>query len=129
MVRRPNHNPTDSELAVLDVLWRQGPSTVREVHQDLAPDGEVRYTTVLKTLQIMTDKGLVRRDETERAHVYEPAISRDRAQRDLVGDLAARAFSGSTARLAMQALAGQTATPEEITAIRDLLDRLEKEDT
>jgi predicted transcriptional regulator len=128
MVRRPSHNPTDSELAVLDVLWRRGPSTVREVHQDLAPDGEVRYTTVLKTLQIMTDKGLVRRDETERAHVYEPAITRDRAQRDLVGDLAARAFSGSAARLAMQALAGQTATPEEIAAIRELLDRLEKED-
>src|SRR5260370_33324489 len=84
--------PTDSELAILNVLWERGPSTVREVNEALSESG---YTTVLKMLQIMTDKGLVVRDETERAHVYAAAISEQRTQRQLLADLMDPAFGGS----------------------------------
>jgi len=127
MVRKPSQQPTDAELAILNVLWRYGAATVRQVHEFLPSGSAVGYTTVLKTLQIMTDKGLVRRDETQRAHVYEPAVSSDRTRRGLVTDLMNRAFDGSAAHLAMQALAGGKASADEIAAIRDLLDQLEDE--
>jgi len=116
--------PTDSELAILNVLWERGPSTVREVNEALSESG---YTTVLKMLQIMTDKGLVVRDETERAHVYAAAISEQRTQRQLLADLMDRAFGGSPAKLVMQALSGRKATAGDLNAIRELLDRLEGE--
>ena len=143
--------PTDSELAILRVLWERGPSTVREVQEALSASGyttlaraygrmitprEVAeamrhtgaYTTVLKTLQIMTEKGLVVRDESERAHVYAAALSEQRTQRQLLGDLMDRAFGGSPAKLVMQALSGRKATPDDLNAIRELLDRLEGEE-
>ena len=116
--------PTDSELAILRVLWERGPSTVREVQEALSASG---YTTLLKLLQIMTDKGLVVRDETERAHVYAAALSEQRTQRQLLADLMDRAFGGSPAKLVMQALSGRKATPGDLNAIRELLDRLEGE--
>jgi predicted transcriptional regulator len=116
--------PTDSELAILNVLWERGPSTVREVNEALSESG---YTTVLKMLQIMTDKGLVVRDETERAHIYAAAISEQRTQRQLLADLMDRAFGGSPAKLVMQALSGRKATAGDLNAIRELLDRLEGE--
>jgi predicted transcriptional regulator len=116
--------PTDSELAILRVLWERGPSTVREVHEAL-PDGG--YTTVLKMLQIMTDKGLVVRDESERAHVYTSSISEQRTQRQLLADLMDRAFGGSPTKLVMQALSGRKANAEDLSAIRELLDTLEGE--
>jgi len=116
--------PTDSELAILNVLWERGPSTVREVNEALSESG---YTTVLKMLQIMTDKRLVVRDETERAHVYAAAISEQRTQRQLLADLMDRAFGGSPAKLVMQALSGRKATAGDLNAIRELLDRLEGE--
>jgi len=119
--------PTDAELAILRVLWDRGPSTVRDVHEALRESQGGGYTTVLKQLQIMTDKGLVTRDESERAHVYAPRLSQQRTQRQLLGDLVDRAFSGSPTKLVLQALAGHKASPRELRDIRALLDELEKE--
>jgi len=117
--------PTDAELAILNVLWERGASTVREVHEALSATQDTGYTTVLKLLQIMTEKGLVDRDESERAHVYEPRYSEQRTQRQLLGDLIDRAFRGSPAQLVMQALSATHASAAELTAIRQLLDRME----
>ena len=127
MVDRQPPRPTDAELAILRVLWQRGPSTVRDVHEELNRDGATGYTTILKLLQIMTEKGLVVRDETQRAHIYEPRYSEQKTQRQLLGDLADRAFGGSAAKLVMQALSGRKATAEELGEIRELLARLEGE--
>jgi BlaI family transcriptional regulator, penicillinase repressor len=122
--------PTAGELAILSVLWRRGPSTVREVRDDLAAGPQATdppgYTTVLKLLQIMTDKGLVCRDERARAHVYRAAAAAEQTQRRLVRDLVERAFGGSAARLVLQALAAKPATRAEIIEIRALLDEAER---
>ena len=115
----PIRKPTDAELAILRVLWSRGPSTVRQVAA--AMDREAGYTTVLKLLQIMTEKGLVTRDETARTHVYDAAYSEDQTQRQLVMDLVERAFDGSAAKLVLQALASKKSTPEELDEIRTLL--------
>jgi len=125
MVDRQHPRPTDAELAILRVLWQRGPSTVRDVHEELNRDGATGYTTILKLLQIMTEKGHVVRDETERAHVYEARYSEQKTQRQLLSDLADRAFGGSAAKLVMQALSGRKATAEELGVIREFLDRLE----
>jgi len=116
--------PTDSELAILRVLWRVGPATVRAVHDELSGTQDTGYTTVLKLMQIMTEKGLVQRDESERSHVYEPACSEQEVQRQLVGHLLDRAFGGSAQQLVMQALATKKASPEELKEIRKLLDEM-----
>ena len=113
--------PTDAELTILRVLWSRGPSTVREVFEALG--GEGAYTTTLKLLQIMTEKGLVRRDDRERTHVYEAAYSQDQTQKQIVADLLDRVFDGSAARLVLQALEARAASPAEIAEIRKLLDR------
>ena len=117
--------PTDAELGILRVLWARGPSTVREVHEALK-DG-TGYTTVLKLMQIMTEKGLVVRDESQRAHVYSAQATQQRTQRQLVTDLVDRAFGGSPAQLAMQALSSKKTSPEELAELRRLLDTLEQE--
>ena len=119
--------PTDAELAILRVLWERGPSTVRDVHEALSGTQATGYTTVLKLLQIMTDKGLVVRDESQRAHIYEASESQQRTQRQLLADLTDRAFGGSPAKLVLQALNGRKASAEELGEIRALLDRLEGE--
>jgi BlaI family transcriptional regulator, penicillinase repressor len=111
--------PTDAELAILRVLWARGPSTVRQVAEDMGREGG--YTTVLKLLQIMTEKRLVRRDESSRTHVYEPAFSQDQTERQLVTDLLDRVFDGSAAKLVLQALAATKTTPEELDEIKKLL--------
>jgi BlaI family transcriptional regulator, penicillinase repressor len=113
--------PTDAELAILRVLWTRGPSTVRQVAEALGR--EAGYTTVLKLLQIMTEKKLVRRDESTRTHVYEAAYTEDQTQRHLVADLLNRVFDGSAAKLVVQALAASKTSPEELAEIRKLLDR------
>jgi predicted transcriptional regulator len=113
--------PTDGELAILRVLWERGPSTVRQVAEALGK--ETGYTTALKLLQIMTEKRLVVRDETERTHVYAAAYTEDQTQRQLVTDLVERAFGGSAAKLVLQALAATKASPEEMAEIRKLLDK------
>ena len=114
--------PTDAELAILRVLWQRGPSTVRQVHDVLGRDRTTAYTTALKLLQIMTEKGLVSRDERERTHVYHARVSEDQTQRQLVRDLLDRAFGGSSSKLVMQALAARRASADELTEIRRLLD-------
>jgi predicted transcriptional regulator len=122
---KPVPRPTDAELAILRVLWERGPSTVREVHDDISRSHDTGYTTVLKMLQIMTDKGLVVRDESQRAHVYATRESEQRTQRQLVGDLIDRAFGGSPAKLVMQALSATRASAEDLTQIRAMLEKME----
>ena len=111
--------PTDAELAILRVLWTRGPSTVRQVAEALGR--ETGYTTALKFLQIMTEKGLVVRDEADRTHIYEAAYTQHQTQRQLVTDLLDRAFDGSAAQLVLQALSTNKASPEELDEIRKLL--------
>ncbi len=118
--------PTDAELEILKVLWRRGPSTVRDVFDSLSETKQTGYTTVLKLMQIMAEKGLVRRDETERAHRYEAALAEEETQRQMVGDLLRRVFDGSAKRLVMQALSSEQASADELEEIRRLLDRLER---
>jgi predicted transcriptional regulator len=121
--------PTDAELAILQVMWERGPSTVREVHEVLNQgDAGTGYTTVLKLMQIMTEKGLVERDESQRAHVYRTRATQQKTQRQLVTDLLNRAFGGSPTRLAMQALSTKKASAEELAELRQLLDTLEEEE-
>ena len=123
---KPTPRPTDAELAILRVLWERGPSTVREVHDALSRTHDSGYTTILKLLQIMTAKGLVVRDESQRAHVYSARESEQRTQRRLIGDLIERAFGGgSPARLVMQALSGGKASAEELSEIRKMIDEME----
>ncbi len=124
MIRRRSANPTEAELAILNVLWEHGPSTVRFVHEQLQDSQNTGYTTILKLMQIMFDKGLVRRDESERAHVYQAAATRDHTQGAIVQDLVKRAFSGSRSALVMRAL-GESSSREEIDEIRRFLDQLE----
>ncbi len=114
--------PTDAELAILQILWERGPSTVRDVHGALTRTRTLGYTTALKLLQIMTEKGLVRRDETDRSHIYEARLSADQTQRQLVTDLLERAFGGSAGKLVMHALSLRKASSEELADIRRLLD-------
>lgn len=121
----PPPRPTDAELAILRVLWSRGPSTVRQVQEALSAERPTGYTTALKLLQIMTDKGLVSRDESDRSHVYTARFTEAETQRQLVDHLLDRAFGGSAMKLVMQALAGQKATPEELAQIRALLDEYE----
>ncbi len=118
--------PTDAELEILKVLWRRGPCTVREVFDSLSESKQTGYTTVLKLMQIMAEKGLVRRDESERAHRYEAALAEEETQRQLVGDLLRRVFDGSAKRLVMQALSSERAGAAELEEISRLLDRLER---
>lgn len=115
--------PTDAELAILRVLWTRGPSTVRQVHESLVKERPSAYTTALKMLQIMTEKGLVERDESDRTHIYRARLSEEQTQQQLVGDLLDRAFGGSASKLVMQALATTRATPDELREIRRLIDR------
>lgn len=117
--------PTDAELDILNVLWEQGESTVREVHSVLSRSRDVGYTTVLKLMQIMWEKGLVVRDESQRSHVYKAKQRETTTQKQLVRDLAQRAFGGATGKLVMQALSSKKASPEELAEIRRMLDDLE----
>ena len=117
--------PTDSELEILTVLWSRGPSTVREIHEVTNQRKPVQYTTVLKLLQIMADKKLVRRNEKQRAHVYEAASPRESTQKQLAGDLLQRAFNGSAAHLMQGALSSRKTSKEELAELRKLLDEYE----
>jgi BlaI family penicillinase repressor len=126
MAKQGRLRPTDAELAILRVLWRLGPSTVRQVQEALMRLQPTGYTTALKQLQIMAAKGLVDRDESQRSHVYRARLGEDVTQKQLVRDLMERAFGGSAQRLVMQALASKRATSDELDAIRRLIDELEK---
>ena len=122
MGRKSRQRPTEGELAILGVLWQRGPSTVRDVHEALGGESRSVYTTTLKLMQIMTDKALVRRDETPYAHVYKAAIGQKRMQRYLLGDLLAKAFDGSVHKLVVQAFSAGKVSPDEIKHIRALLE-------
>ena len=126
MAKRNLPRPTDAELAILRVLWERGPSTVREVTEALQDERGTGYTTALKLLQIMTDKGLVRREDSQRTHIYEAVQPARETQRQLVCDLLDRAFGGSAQQLVMQALSATRASAEELKQIRKLLDDLER---
>ena len=119
--------PTEAELSILRVLWERGPSTVRDVHDALNKTKKTGYTTVLKLMQIMADKGLVRRDESQRTHVYAPAAGEEQTQRRLVKEMLERVFNGSARKLVLHALSARKATPQEIAEIRTLLDEMERE--
>jgi predicted transcriptional regulator len=124
--RRELPRPTDGELAILRVLWERGASTVREVTDALQEVRATGYTTALKLMQIMTDKGLLRRDESRRTHVYQAVVSAEETQRQLVGDLLDRAFGGSARQLVLQALSSAKASRDDLAEIRKLLDDMEK---
>jgi predicted transcriptional regulator len=119
--------PTEAELEILKVLWRRGPSTVREVNGELNEARATGYTTTLKFMQIMADKGLLVRDETERAHLYAARLPQAETQQQLVGDLLQRVFEGSARQLVMQALSAQQASAEELAAIKLMLDEIAAE--
>jgi predicted transcriptional regulator len=125
-MKQPPQKPTASELEILRVLWTRGPSTVREVHDALSEKKALGYTTVLKLLQIMTTKGTVRRNETQRAHVYESCLPAEQTKRQLAGDMLQRVFEGSASQLMMHALAGRKSSPEEISELRRMLDEYER---
>jgi predicted transcriptional regulator len=114
--------PTNAELGILNVLWRHGATTVKKVHEVMG--GETGYTTTLKLLQNMTEKGLVVRNESKRAHVYQARYAKTDTQRQLLMGLLNKAFSGSTSQLVMQALASKRATPEELAEIKKLIEQL-----
>lgn len=117
--------PTDAELEILNVLWSRGPSTVREVHEELSRSKPTQYTTTLKLMQIMAEKGLLRRDESQRSHVYSACEPRERTQKQIAGHLLERAFGGSARNLLMGALAAKKASRRELDEIRKLLDEYE----
>ncbi|MEE9441975.1 MAG: BlaI/MecI/CopY family transcriptional regulator [candidate division Zixibacteria bacterium] len=117
--------PTDAELEILNVLWANGPSTVKDVHQLLSGKSPRGYTTVLKILQIMSEKGLVSRDESQRAHIYTPAIEIKQTQQSMVIHLVNKVFDGSAGSLIMQALSSRPTSKEELAEIRKLLDEME----
>ncbi|MCH7688436.1 MAG: BlaI/MecI/CopY family transcriptional regulator [Planctomycetes bacterium] len=125
MARKQTPKPTGSELAILRVLWQRGPSTVRNVKDTLSVDKPTGYTTVLKLMQIMHEKGLLERDESRRPHIYRPQAPVERTQSQLLKDFVERVFAGSTQQLVLQALGTKNASPEELAEIRALLDEIE----
>ena len=127
MVRGKSPQPTDGELAILRVLWDRGSGTVRQINRTMSKAKATGYTTTLKLLQIMTEKGLVRRDEAQWPHVYEPAFTEEKTQKQMVRDLLDKAFAGSTGKLVLRALAAKKVSAQERAEIRKLLDELEGE--
>jgi len=124
MAKKKNPQPTERELAILGILWNNGPSTVRAVNEQMNKDRTTGYTTTLKLMQIMTEKGLLIRDETRFQHIYKPAVSEEKTQKQLVGDLLERAFSGSAEKLVMRALSAKKVSAEELSKIRKILDKM-----
>jgi predicted transcriptional regulator len=127
MAKKNLPRPTEAELAILRVLWDRGPCTVRDVQEALERERRTGYTTALKLLQIMTEKGLVRRDDRQRTHVFEAVLPAETTQRQLVRDLVDRAFGGSAQQLVMQALSAKKASKADLAEIRRLLDSLEQQ--
>ena len=126
MARKKSPTLTDAELRLMNVLWDRGPSTVRDVHAALSEKKDLGYTTVLKLMQIMTVKGLVRRNEEQRAHVYEACLPAEKTKRQLAADTLERVFEGSASQLMLHALAGHRSSKQEIAELRRLLDDYER---
>jgi predicted transcriptional regulator len=119
----PLPRPTEGELELLRILWDRGPSTVRDLHQEISAKRALGYTSVLKLLQIMTEKGLVEREESGKAHIYHPAASQNETQDQLVRDISERLFAGSAAQLAMHALALEPVNDQDLEALRTLIEQ------
>jgi BlaI family transcriptional regulator, penicillinase repressor len=119
--------PTESELEILQILWTKGLATVREVHEDLASTKDVGYTTTLKLMQIMHEKGLVKRDDSMRTHVYQAAVNKERTQKHLLGKMIDSLFGGSPTQLVIQALGEHKTSPEELEKIQALLNELKQQ--
>jgi BlaI family transcriptional regulator, penicillinase repressor len=127
MPRRKSSHVTDAELEILRILWDRGPATVRQVHESLARGQDVRYTTVLKTMQNMFEKGLLARDESERSHVYRARLKQTDTERRLVRDFMDKVFDGATEQLVLQALNAKSVSPEDLANIRRMLDEWEQQ--
>lgn len=125
MPRLPSSQPTEVELQILRTLWQQGPSTARQIHNRLAEDRDTNYSTTVKMLSVMLEKGLVKRDETVRPQVFRPAATRHRTQQRMLKDLVHKAYDGSVGSLVLQALASRKSSPEELAEIRQLLNQLQ----
>ena len=126
MVKKEMPQPTDKELAILQVLWEIGPATVRVVNDEINKLKRTGYTTTLKLMQIMTEKGSLICDKSQFKHVYEPTITEEKAQNGLVGELLEKAFSGSAAKLVMRALSAKKVSAKELAKIKDMVDKLEE---
>lgn len=126
---KESSKPSDGELRILNVLWKNGPSTVRQVFEELEEKTGVGYTTILKYLQIMHEKGLVSRDESTRSHVYAASLSRDDAQEQIVDDLLDTVFDGPKGKLVMRIISQTKASPQELADIKTILAALEQEET
>ncbi len=127
MIEQKNIKPTESELEILRVLWDRKQATVREVHEELSQFKDCGYTTTLKLLQIMHEKGIVKRDDSGKTHIYEALLSREKTQRQLVDKMVNSLFGGSATQLVMQALGNNSASADELDAIQQLLDNLKKQ--
>ena len=125
MADKPKSGPTDGELEILNILWKSGPSTVRQVNDTLNLEREVGYTTTLKLMQIMTDKNLVEREESGRTHIYRPVLQQSEMQEMFLDKVLNSAFGGSAMKLVMQALGSQKATKEELQKIKELIEKME----
>ena len=119
--------PTESELEILQILWTRGLATVREVHEELAKTKDVGYTTTLKLMQIMHEKGIVKRDESMRTHVYQPAVNKEKTQKHMLGKMISTLFGGSSTQLVLQALGEHKASSEELEQIQMLLDKMKNQ--
>jgi len=128
MPRHPSTKPTDVELRILDVLWRRGPRTVRQVHNELAAERETGYSTTLKMMQVMREKGLVRRDDSVRPQLYRAAESQEQTQLSMLDDLTQRAFGGSAANLMMRMIAADRVSAEELRQMQELINKAREED-
>jgi len=127
MARRKSSRPTDRELTILRILWDKGSSTVRDVNEIMNENENTGYTTTLKLMQIMAEKGLVLRDESQFKHIYKPAITEEKTQNQIVGDLLDRAFSGSAEKLVMRALSAKKVSAKELVSIRKMLEEFKGE--
>lgn len=127
MTLSKNTKPTESELEILQVLWNENAATVRTVHEELLKTKDAGYTTTLKLMQIMFEKGLVTRDESSKTHIYQPAVSREKTQKQFVNRMIDTLFAGSSSDLVMQALGGHDASEEELEKIQQLINQLKKE--
>jgi predicted transcriptional regulator len=119
--------PTESELEILQILWTRGLATVREVHEELAKTKDVGYTTTLKLMQIMHEKGIVKRDESMRTHFYQPAVNKEKTQKHMLGKMISTLFGGSSTQLVLQALGEHKASTEELEQIQMLLDKMKNQ--
>ncbi len=126
MSRKKTLGPTERELAILGVLWARGSSTVRDIHEALHNEEETGYTTTLKLMQIMVEKGLLVREDDGRRHIYRSALSEEKTQKQLLGDLLDKVFAGSAEKLVLRALSARKVSPKELQRIREMLDKMEE---